>query len=77
VSAGHRYRVDGWCAHPECFRNIADEVDLNLCPDRHGYDVPGRIDLPADKRDQHARASKQRTEDTRAAFFALAAKWFR
>jgi hypothetical protein len=77
VSAGHRYRADGWCAHPECFRHIGDEADFGFCPDRHGYDVPGRGDLPPDKRQQHARLRKQQDADMRTALLAFAARWFR
>ena len=77
MSAGHRYRADGWCAHGECFRHIADDADLGFCPDRHGYDVSARSDLPLDKRDQYARAQARRGADMGTALLAFAARWFR
>lgn len=49
MSAGHRYRADGWCANAECFRHIADEPDLGFCPDTHGDGMTYRSDVPEDK----------------------------
>lgn len=57
MSAGHRYRADGWCANAECFRHIADEPDFGFCPDKRGDGLSYRSDVPEDKR-MMLRASK-------------------
>ena len=51
MSAGHVYRADGWCRHPECLRHIADEPDFGACPDTHGDGIDYRNDVPPDKRE--------------------------
>lgn len=53
MSAGHRYRADGWCANAECFRHIADEPDFGFCPDTHGDGMDYRSDVPVDKADTY------------------------
>jgi len=58
VSAGHAYRADGWCRHPECLRHIADEPDFGVCPDTHGDGIDYRSDVPRDKQEARRRRSR-------------------
>lgn len=47
MSAGHKYRRDGFCSHPECYRHKSDEPGYDLCP--AGGAPFGTRKLPADK----------------------------
>lgn len=73
MSAGHAYRVDGWCSHPRCLRCIEDAPDLGACPDTEGNDLAFRSDVPYDKRE----AMRMHQNDRIAHIIGVLAEKFR